>query len=151
MLATQDEIREIERRVHIEADADECRERTGQAPIKVWWGDVCKFDGTKRRRSVAKGLVGGIDGLFASMTPLEQVKLLLGAAAKFCRRDRLQKIMPNDIGKAHLTAPVEGDVYIELPPECYREGVCEKLRHTLHGTQVATSKWEKKKGRKDTR
>ena len=51
--------------------------------------------------------------LFASMPPLELVKLLFAAAAESCRKGKRQKIMLIDIGKAHLYAPVEGDIYIE--------------------------------------
>ena len=33
-----------------------------------------------------------------------------------------------DIGKAHLYVPVEGDIYINLPPERSKEGKCAKLK-----------------------
>jgi len=55
----------------------------------------------------------------------------------------LEKAMFIDIGKAHLHAPVEGEVYVELPPERADEGMCAKLLYELYGKRTAANSWEK--------
>jgi len=124
--------------VYREVDIKECWDKTGKPPIGARWVDVCKSDGTHRSRLVAKDYrpkskVGDVEGLFASMPPLELMKLVIVMAAEESRRGRAQKVMLIDIGKAHLYAPIAGDVYVELPPERSREGRCAKLLHTLYG------------------
>jgi hypothetical protein len=54
-----------------------------------------------------------------------------------------EKIMLIDIKKAHLYAPIEGDAYVDLPPERAMPGKCARLRFTLYGMRVAAKNWEK--------
>ena len=75
--------------------------------------------------------------------PLELVKLLIVMAAEECRRGKLEKVMFIDIGKAHLHAPVEGEVFVDLPPERYEEGMCAKLLFELYGKRTAANSWER--------
>ena len=146
--ARNEEIRELERRVYVEADTQECWSKTGKSPIGVRWVDVRKPEGAYRSRLVAKDYrpksrVADIEGLFAAMPPLELVKLIIAMAAEECRGGRIKKVMMIDIGKAHLYAPIDGDVFVELPPERHRKGRCAKLLYTLYGMRTAASSWEK--------
>ena len=47
-----------------------------------------------------------------------------------------------DIKKAHLHAPIEGNVYTDLPPERAIPGKCAKLKYTLYGMRTAAKNWE---------
>jgi hypothetical protein len=76
--------------------------------------------------------------MYAAMPPLELVKVLMARASR-CR----EKVMLSDIEKAHLYAPIEGDVYTDLPPERAMEGKCARLKFTLYGMRVAAKNWEK--------
>ena len=121
-------------------------EKTGKPPIGVRWVDVHKGSGVYRSRLVAKdfktkGKAGDMEGLYAAMSPLELVKLLFVEAAATGK-----KIMLIDIGKAHLYAPVEGEVYVDLPPERSEIGKCARLLYTLYGVRTAASSWEKEYG-----
>ena len=141
--ARNEELGELERRVYETADVTECWEKTGKAPIGVRWVDVHKGGGVYRSRLVAKDFRvknGGSDAetLYAAMPPLELVKLLFVEAVATGK-----KIMLVDIGKAHLYAPVEGEVYVDLPPEKHQDGKCAKLKYTLYGMRAAASNWEK--------
>jgi hypothetical protein len=146
--ARSEELAELERRVYVKTDLRECWEKTGRGPIGVRWVDVHKGGGVYRSRLVAKDFrpkskVGDIEGLYASMPPLELVKLLVARAATESKRGRTRKIMLIDIGKAHLYAPVEGNVYVDLAPEKSEEGKCARLLYTLYGMRTAASSWEK--------
>jgi hypothetical protein len=146
--AREEECKELERRVFLKVPVEECWEKTGKAPIGVRWVDVRKNDDTHRSRLVArdfrpKSRVDDLEGLFASMPPLELVKLLVVMAAEECRKGKLEKAMFIDIGKAHLHAPVEGEVYVELPPERFDEGMCAKLLFELYGKRTAANSWER--------
>ena len=82
-----------------------------------------------------------MEGLYAAMPPLELVKLLFVEAAAAGKN-----IMLIDIGKDHLYAPVEGEVYVDLPPERSKIGKCARLLYTLYGMRTAASSWEKEYG-----
>ena len=74
--AREEECKELERRVYVKVPVQECWDKTGKAPIGVRWVDVRKSDGTHRSRLVArdfrpKSRVDDLEGLFASMPPLE--------------------------------------------------------------------------------
>jgi hypothetical protein len=141
--ARDEELKELERRVYIVADVRECFEKTGKPPIGVRWVDVFKGEGVYRSRLVAKdfktkGRNGDVESLYAAMPPLELVKLVFIEAAATGR-----KVMLLDIGKAHLYAPVDGEVYVDLPPERQEPGKCAKLLFTLYGMRTAASNWER--------
>ena len=77
------------------------------------------------------------------MPPIELVKLVIAAAAERCRRGYLVTGMMIDIKKAHLHAPIEGSVYVELPTERQKKrGRCAELRCTLYGMRQAAGNWE---------
>ena len=78
-----------------------------------------------------------IEGFYASMPPLELMKLIIARAAK--SRD---KVMLIDVKKAHLDAPIEGSVFVDLPLERAAAGKCARLKYTLYGKRVAAKNWE---------
>jgi hypothetical protein len=146
--AREEELGELERRVWKVVDTSECWDKKGKGPIPVRWVDVHKGFGVHRSRLVAKDYrpkskVGDREGLFASTPPLEMVKLVIMQAAARSKRGEVRKVMFIDIGKAHLYAPIEGEVYVELPPERAQPGKCAKLIYTLYGMRTAASSWEK--------
>ena len=104
--AKEEELKELERRVFVEADVEECVRVTGKKPIGVRWVDVVKGFGVYRSRLVAKDFrpksgVDDVEGLYAATPPLELVKFLLTNAAASSRRGNVRKVMLIDIGKAH--------------------------------------------------
>ena len=144
--AREEEIGELERRVYEIVDVEQCWARTGKKPIAVRWVDVRKPCGRYRSRLVAKDFkpryrANDVEGLYASMPPLELVKLLIARAAAVG-----DLVMLIDVKKAHLYAPIEGDVYVDLPPERAELGRCAKLKFTLYGMRTAASSWEKEYG-----
>ena len=150
--AREEEIKELERRVYRVVDVEECYRLKGRGPIPVRWVDVDKGFGVHRSRLVAKDYrpksrVGDKEGLFAGTPPLEIVKMLVLHAAGQCRNGRKRKLMFLDIGKAHLYAPIEGDEYVDLPPERAQPGKCAKLLYTLYGMRTAARSWEKEYSR----
>jgi len=47
-----------------------------------------------------------------------------------------------DVRRAYFHAVVTRDVYVELPPEDYEEGMCGKLLKSMYGTRDAAQNWE---------
>ena len=47
------------------------------------------------------------------------------------------KLVAQDVKKAYYYAPATRDVYLELPPERARPGMCAKLHKSLYGTRDA--------------
>ena len=146
--AREEEIKELERRVYVEVDVEECWQSKGRGPIGVRWVDVDKGFGVHRSRLVArdfrpKSKANDREGLYAATPPLELVKFLLMKAAMRCKRGEVRKVMLLDISKAHLYAPIEGEEFVDLPPERAKQGKCAKLLYTLYGLRTAASSWEK--------
>ena len=48
-----------------------------------------------------------------------------------------------DARKAHMHAMAERPVYVQLPPERRRPGVCARLRRVLYGCRDAPALWDK--------
>ena len=145
--AREEELIELERRMYEEVYEAEAWEVTGKAPIGVRWVDVLKPTGEHRSRLVAQDFrprskVGDLEGLYAAMPPIELVKLVIAAAAERCRSGCRERVMLIDIKKAHLHAPIEGNVYVDLPPERRVPGKCAKLKYTLYGMRQAARNWE---------
>ena len=126
-----EEIKELERRGYVTAKLTECWEKTGKPPIGVRWVDVHRGECVYRSRLVAKdfktkGKVGDMEGLYGEMPPLKLVKHLLVEAARSGK-----DIMLIDYGKAHLCAPVEGEVYVDLRLERHEVGKCATAVHVV--------------------
>ena len=144
--ARDEELVELERRVYVEADVEECVKVTGKKPIQVRWVDVDKGFGVYRSRLVAKDFkpknkIDDREGLYAATPPLEVVKFLIMQAATKCRQGMVRKVMLIYISKAHLYAPNEGEQYVDLAPERAKAGKCAKLLYTLYGLRTAASSW----------
>ena len=95
--ARDEELLELERRVYVEADVEECVKVTGKKPIQVRWVDVVKGFGIYRSRLVAKDFrpknkIDDREGLYAATPPLEVVKFLIMQAATKCRQGVVRKV-----------------------------------------------------------
>ena len=62
-----------------------------------------------------------VDGLFASMPPLEALKMLIACAAtkvgEVMEEEGQRAVMVNDIVRAYFEAPVVRAIAVELPEE----------------------------------
>ena len=135
--ARAEELRELDRRVWVEADVEECWNKKGRGPIGVRWVDVDKGCGVYRSRLVAKDFkpkskVNDQEGLFAATPPLELVKMLIFKVARGSRNRHagVRKVMFLDVSKAHLYAPILDEEFVQFPPERWSEGKCARLIHT---------------------
>jgi hypothetical protein len=125
----------------------ECWKNTGKKPLQSKWVDVNKGDLKRpvvRSRFVAKEFADKrSDEFFAATPPLEALRMLLSHAATGRRSSKGgRKILVVDARKAHLHAPAERLVYVDLPPEAKRPGMCARLRRCLYGTRDAPARWE---------
>ena len=148
--ARAEELRELDRRVWVEADVQECWNKKGRGPKAVRWVYVDKGFGVYRSRLVAedfklKSKVNDQEGLFAATPPLELVKMIIVKAAKGSRNEHahVRKVMFLDVSKAHLFAPMLDEEFVQLPPERWTEGKCARLIYTLYGMRTAARNWEK--------
>ena len=66
------------------------------------------------------------DDFFAATPPLEALRLMISHAAS--NRSKGYKILVMDARKAHLHAYAEREIFVELPPELRKPGVCARLR-----------------------
>jgi hypothetical protein len=140
-----------QRHVWTEVPIAQCLAVTGQKPISVRWVVHNKGDNENpnvRARLVARHIrekYGGkeVDDLFAAMPPFEAVKLILTKCVQSLGKGRTRKLMFIDVSKAHLYAPVDEDTeaYVDLPPECKKEGVCGRLNFWLYGMRPASRGW----------
>jgi hypothetical protein len=125
----------------------ECWQKTRKAPLQGKWVDVNKGDFTRpvvRSRYVAKEFADKrSDEFFAATPPLEALRMILSHAASGRRSSKGgRKILVIDARKAHLHAMAERTVYVALPPEVRRPGMCALLRRCLYGTRDAPARWE---------
>jgi hypothetical protein len=125
----------------------ECWKNTGKKPLQSKWVDVNKGDLKRpvvRSRFVAKEFADKrSDEFFAATPPLEALRMLLSHAATGRKTSRGgRKILVVDARKAHLHAPAERLVYVDLPPEVRQPGMCARLRRCLYGTRDAPARWE---------
>ena len=68
--------------------------------------------------------------------------MLLSRAATRRKDGRARKLLFIDVRKAHTNPECEQDVFIELPPECAKPGVCGKLKYWLYGFRPAAAPWD---------
>ena len=132
-----------------EVPTAECWRRAGRRPTGRRWVDVNKGDSEKpdvhvRCRLVAQEVNTYKDALYAATPPLEALRLLLSHVATG-RKGKVggRKVMVLDAKKARLHAFAEREVYIELPPERRRPGICGRLVRSLYGTRDAPLLWER--------
>ena len=62
--------------------------------------------------------------------------LSIVASTRGCR------VLVMDARKAHLHALVDRLIYVDLPPEIRKPGMCARLRRCLYGTRDAPARWE---------
>ena len=125
-----------------EVPVAECLERTGKKPLGSRWVDVNKGDKLHpdvRIRLVAQEIAfRRNDDSYAATPPLEALRMLLSIAAS----SQGYKILVMDARKAHLHATVDRLIYVNLPPEARKPGMCARLRRCLYGTRDAPARWE---------
>ena len=130
-----------------EVPVSECWQRTGRKPTGTRWVDVNKGDVENpdvRCRLVAQEVnTYKDDDFFAATPPLEALRLLLSHVATEQKGSGGRNIMILDAKKAHLHAYAEREIYVELPPERRRPGVCGRLIRSLYGTRDAPALWER--------
>ena len=122
--APAEELRELDRRVWVKADVEECWNKKGRGPKGVRWVDVEIGFGVYRSRLVAKDFkpkskVNDLEGLVAATPPLELVKMLILKAARGSRNRHadVRKVMFLDVSKAHSYAPMLDEEFVQLPPD----------------------------------
>ena len=149
-VARAEELRELDRRVWVEADVEEFWNKKERGPIGVRWVDVDKGFGVYRSRLVAKDFkpkskVNDQEGSFATTPPWELVKMLILEVARGSRNRHVgvRKVMFLDLCKAHFYAPMHDEEFVQLPPERWTEGKCAILMYMLYGMRTAASNWEK--------
>ena len=117
-----------------------CLQRTGKRPLGSRWVDVNKGDRTKpdvRSRLVAQEIAHHRnDDFYAATPPLEALRMLLSIAAS----TRGCKVFVMDARWAHLHATVDRLIYVDLPPEARKPGMCARLRLCPYGTRDAPAK-----------
>ena len=138
---------------------DECRRKTGKAPITVRWVIVNKGDDEHpnyRARLVARQIRHqGVESIFAPTPPLEAVRTVISAAATNYDHDAPGCRDPNseeriqlsfiDIARAYFNAPTDPahPTYVELPPQhrCHGDVVALLKKH-MYGTLRAADGWQ---------
>ena len=125
-----------------EVPTAECLQRTGKKPLGSKWVDVNKGDRTSpdvRSRLVAREIAyHKNDDFYAATPPLEALRMLLSIVAS----TRGCKVLVMDARKAHLHASVDRLIYVDLPLEIRKPGMCARLRRCLYGTRDAPARWE---------
>ena len=129
-------------RVWDEVPISECVQRTGKKPLGSRWVDVNKGDFVRpdvRSRLVAQEIAHHRnDDFYAATPPLEALRMLLSVLAS----TRGAKLLVMDARKAHPHAMVDRLIYVNLPPEAQKPGMCARLRRCLYGTRDAPARWE---------
>ena len=72
------------------------------------------------------------------MPPLEALRMLVSHVAtdRSLGKDA-KKLMVIDARKAHLNAIPTREIFVELPPEIRKPGICGRLKRCLYGTRNA--------------
>jgi hypothetical protein len=124
-----------------------CWQVTGKGPLGGGWVDINKGDEETpniRCRYVAKEIAYyKCDDFFAAMPPLETLRMMISRAASSRSSGKKgRKILVIDARKAHLHAMTDRDIFVMLPPEIRRPGMCGRLKRCLYGTRDASARWE---------
>ena len=130
--------------------------------LKGRWVDINEGDASRphyRSRYVGKEIKKGSKGalvadFFAAMPPISSFKMLLNLAVTDRHYGVDGTVRPHtdklyilfiDVKRAHFLLDATRELYVELPPECQKEGkdLVGKLLKSLYGTRDAASNWEK--------
>ena len=143
-----------DRQIYDYSTVDECRRKTGSAPIGTKWVDTNKGDKLRplyRSRLVAMEFRRKrVATIFAATPPLEAVRMLMSILAsrqptRLGKGEMPYKLGLFDVSRAHFYADAERKVFIRLPPEDPRAGepgVCGILRKSMYGCRDAAALWE---------
>ena len=123
-----------------------------QGAYQTKWIDTNKGDvvhPNMRSRFVAREIAHDKDtAMFAATPPLEANKLLYSLAVTegvgYFEGDKEggMCLMFVDIKRAFFNAKARRAVYVVLPPEDAKEGMCGRLLKSLYGTRDAARNWE---------
>ena len=148
--ARQEELRYIRKsNLYKKVPRAKCYEATGRAPIKSGWIDTNKGDQETpnyRSRWVGKEYNNGPgEDLFAATPPLEALRMLVAMLAAKGGREHKKRMLICDVSRAFFYAPVEKQIFVELPNEDKCEGKDEvaELNYSLYGTRDAAANWHK--------
>ena len=154
--AREEEIEEFRKHgVYHKVPITKCYEATGKAPIGVRWIDINKGDKGApeyRSRLVAKEIKrDSRTDLFAATPPLEAKNLLFSMVVTkhvgyIHDKRKGMKIDFIDIRRAYFHAKARRQVFVSLPPEDDKEGMCGELWKSLYGTRDASQNWEEEYG-----
>ena len=132
-----------------EVPVQECWNTTGKPPLGGKWVDVNKGDDQNplvRSRYVAMEIAKKTDkceDFFAATPPLVALRLVLSRVASNRSHGRGgRKLLVIDARKAHFHALAERNLFVQLPPELAKPGICAKLRRCLYGTRDAPARGE---------
>ena len=137
----------LECEVWEEVPIAECRRKTGKGRLGGRWVDVNEGDKDSpniRCRYVAKETAyQKSDDLSAAMPPLEASRMLVSHVAtdRSSGKDA-KKLMVLDARKAHLHAVPTRGIFVELPHEIRKLGICGRLKRCFFGTRNAPHRWE---------
>ena len=151
--ARHEELEWIHRReVYREVDEQECFKVTGKPPISLRWVDTNKGSLAQphiRSRLAARELKCRTPELtaaelFSAMPPVEALKSLasLLVSQKYSKRGGLLKLRFYDISRARFYGKPKRPVYVNLPDEEKKEGMCGYLEKTMYGTRDASNAWQ---------
>ena len=123
----------------------------GNKVVTTRWIDTNKGDDKNRdHRSRLVGRELKTDNrldLFAATPPLEMVKMLVSICARNQSRADPMRMATIDIKRAYFYAPVEREVFIQIPEEDKSPGDEDKvaqLRLSLYGTRDAAQNWARR-------
>ena len=122
--AREEKLKELDRRMWVEADAQECWDKKSRVPIGVSWVDADKGFGVRRSRLVAKDFrhqsrVNDKEGILAA-TPFFGVGEMVMWVVRTTTAVVVGKVM----------APVPEEECEDLPPEKAQAGTCARLLYT---------------------
>merc|ERR1712240_1000759 len=129
-----------------------CWNATGAPPIGTRWVDVNKGDDGNpeyRSRLVAREInTSKREDLFAATPPIEAKKILFSLAVTEgigyqpgCKNQGY-KLEFMDVRRAYFHANARRRVYVEIPKEDERLGMCGKLKKAMYGARDAAQNWE---------
>ena len=124
------------------------QQETGGKIIGTKWIDVNK--GNIDHPNIRCRLVGKEfrttpdDALYASMPPLEALRMVVSRAATLDGNGQEREIMINDVSRAYFYAEATRCKYIELPKEDPKAdpNMLWRLRLCLYGTRDAALNWQ---------
>ena len=131
--------------VYETAPIEQCWNSIGRVQVNIKWVDINKDDKVNhdyRSRLVAKELK--LDkrlDLFAAKTALFNAAVAEGIGYKSGNWSSGMKKDVVDISRSFFHADAIREVYVDLPSEDSEQGMCGRLKKSMHGTPEAAQNW----------